>query len=78
MCIRDSLSLSPNPFTDRIVVSNPEGVEEIQIFSTAGALCAAYSHPGKSIDTTGLDSGMYIVCVLLTDGRAESFRMIRK
>lgn len=72
------LSLSPNPFTDRIIVSNPEAVEEIQIFSTAGALCAAYIRPGKSIDTTGLDSGMYIVCVLLTDGRAESFRMIRK
>lgn len=72
------LTLSPNPFTDRIVVSNPEGVEEIQIFSTAGALCAAYSHPDKTIDTTGLDSGMYLVCVRLADGRAESFRMIRK
>ena len=76
--IADGLvSLSPNPFVDAIHISNPELVNEIHIFTTAGNLCGTYRNFGNSIDTSNYASGIYIVNVILNNGKIFSERMIK-
>lgn len=71
------ITLSPNPFTDVIYVNAPSLVREINIFSTSGTLCGSYRDFSDGIDTTGLGSGLYLVNVVLTDGKATTLRMIK-
>lgn len=72
------ISLSPNPFTGVIYISNPELVREVNIFNAAGARCCSYSDVDNSIDTSALTPGLYVVSVTLADGKTINRRMIRK
>ena len=71
------VTLSPNPFTDVIYVNDPLTVREINIFSTSGTLCGTYRDFSDGIDTSGLGSGLYLVNVVLNDGKATTLRMIK-
>jgi hypothetical protein len=76
-----TLVCSPNPVQDFLSIepSRDETLENISVFDLNGSLLpVAYAFTGSyRVDMRGLDAGMYVVQILLSDGTSRVIKVIR-
>ncbi len=72
-----SVKLYPNPVHDLLNVSDHGQVRSIMIFDLTGRLILS-SSKSTGIDFTKVPSGLYIVNLILKDGKTESHKIIKK
>jgi hypothetical protein len=73
----DVISMYPNPFVDRIVMSGGNGLCQYEIFDSIGNMVSSGRVSGQSfIDTLGWPAGSYVVR-LHQDGNLSTHRMVK-
>ena len=68
----------PNPFNDRIFISNNEKLTRIVVSNIAGQRVIDVDYPENQIRTDNLVSGIYIVSLITEDGIAKTEKIIKK
>ena len=72
----DKINVSPNPFSDFIVLENTEDAQ-LEIFDSLGKkIFSAESFTSNTIDTSQFSSGLYFVKIQ-KDGKLETKKMIK-
>lgn len=72
-----NISVSPNPFTDVLRISNVDGVRSISIYDMIGREVRSLL-PSTEINLTNLGSGLYIINLKMEDGSVKSIKAIKK
>lgn len=72
-----SVSVYPNPVTDRLCVSASKDVKAIYIYNASGAL-NAQAYGTSEINLESLDNGFYIYRVVFTDNTAAQGKILKK
>ena len=77
-----STSIHPNPATDFITIDlpNEEDCQSIEIFSIDGRLVETFPETSHqtTIDISGLNTGMYIMKLRMTDGREFAEKIVKE
>jgi len=75
------LSVYPNPATDKLYLTNPDGsIQSIQIFNAAGQLVLQQSINGATlieINVTSLPKGFYVGTATMKGNRTATFKFVK-
>lgn len=71
------VTVSPNPFTDHIVVGGAETVARIEFYSLSGALLKRIDSPERIVDTSDIPAGFCVVRLTLADGRQALLKAVK-
>jgi hypothetical protein len=69
--------LSPNPATDRVLITGVHRVEVVEIHATDGRLIRTMSPTDDTFDVADLEPGCYLVHVVTKDGQSVVVRFTR-
>jgi predicted phage tail protein len=72
------ITLQPNPFTNEILISNPEWVKNVRISDILGQQLKNFIFNGKSITAENLGSGLYFVELEGVNGERMTFKVVKK
>ena len=76
------LSVYPNPVTDQLTLTNPEGnIQMVSIYNTSGQLVmqtAVSNSPILEIPVTNLPNGFYIGTATLHNNQTGTFKFVKK
>lgn len=75
-----SVTVSPNPFTSQVEVSQLEGEGTIQIFDISGRQISATKYVAenkKLFDTAGWPSGWYLLKISAPNGEIKTFQLVK-
>jgi len=73
------LKIYPNPFSDYIHIEEVNGIESITITNVLGQNVMNVNLNGqKTISTSHLDTGIYLISVKTENGQSAVYRMIKK
>lgn len=65
----------PNPFKDYITIENPNDVKSLYIYSIEGKLMQEIGNPKSRIDLSYLETGLYLVKIVLQDHSTANFKI---
>lgn len=71
------LTIAPNPFTDRITLSDVKDIVSISIIDLSGRLVKTVK-PATEIDLGDLRSGMYLINLKMNDGSLQTIKSIKR
>lgn len=74
---KNLINVYPNPFVDRINISDVDSVLSVSINDTSGKLIKTLK-PAKALDLSSLSKGLYIINLKLSNGTTKSFKIIKK
>lgn len=72
------VTIAPNPFSDRIELSNAEWVQYIEISNVLGNKIKAIQYTGTAINTSDLLPGIYVIRLLGDNGALSVRKMIKQ
>lgn len=75
---KNKISVSPNPFTDFLKISDVSKVRSVQIVDTSGRLVKTVDKPSESLYLTDLKQGIYFVSLKMYNGSVETLKIIKK
>jgi len=78
---RSSVSVFPNPASDKLFVSAPNqtAIKAIQILSINGNILLEHiSKPEQEVDITSLDQGSYLIRIISQNGSVETLKFVKK
>lgn len=74
---QQEVGLYPNPFSDRLLISNPEKVKLVKITDVSGRLYKTISNPQKELYLQDLSKGFYVVVLEMNDGGVKTIKVIK-
>ena len=76
---RNNVTFYPNPVKDFLTLVSETKIETVHLYNVSGQKMNISSKPENStLNMSTLPSGVYIVSIILVDGRNESFKVIKK
>ena len=77
--VESSVSIAPNPATDRILISSPKPIETLEIFDLSGRRVLLAQPNESSVEQTvaSLESGVYFV-KMLTGGETVMRKFVKR
>lgn len=66
----------PNPVKDELNITSESGVKKASVYDVSGKLIM--NSNSKNVNTSSLESGVYMVRVELENGQVETFKIIKK
>ncbi|MFN1216728.1 T9SS type A sorting domain-containing protein [Chryseobacterium kwangjuense] len=72
------ISIAPNPFTDRITISDVSEVKSLSITDTSGRLVKTIEKPSASLYLGDLKQGMYFITLKMNNGSVKTLKAIKK
>ena len=79
---KNPITIYPSPFDNSLTISTEIEVKEIKIYNLAASLISTQSVEGtnntKSINTEDLETGLYFISVLSTDGKQYTQKAVKK
>lgn len=76
--LNDKVKVYPNPFSEIIYLSNFDEVRSLSVIDLSGRIVKTIQSPESSIYLNDLNSGLYILNLLMKDGRKQSLKIIKK
>ncbi|MFC7358583.1 PQQ-dependent sugar dehydrogenase [Jejudonia soesokkakensis] len=76
---KNSISISPNPASDYVTISSSERIlTSIQVVDIRGSIIMSenFSAPQRTIETTSLSQGIYMIQVLADDGSKVTKKLV--
>lgn len=70
-------SFYPNPVKDELNISTKNEVKNISVYNLSGQLVMNSKSNSKKLNTNSLSSGVYIVKVKFTNGKNETFKILK-
>lgn len=75
----ENMSVYPNPAADYIIISGVSSeMESVKIFSVQGQLMKDIENISSEIDVSYLKTGIYIIQLISSEGKATSLKFIKK
>jgi len=68
----------PNPFADVLNITQYDEVKSVSVTDISGRLVKTLENPGPALYLNELKSGMYIVTVMMKNGKKQSVKAIKK
>lgn len=75
---KKSLSVYPNPFREVLYISDMKDVKSVVIGDVSGRVVKLIDNPGKEINVSMLNSGLYLVTITFKDGSKSITKMIKQ
>lgn len=75
---KKSLSLHPNPFRDMLYISDTKEVKSITINDVTGRVVKLIDNPGKELNLSMLNAGLYLVSITFKDGSKSITKVIKQ
>lgn len=76
--VKTKVKVYPNPFTDGINLSDFNNIKTVSVIDLSGRNLKVIENPASFIHLDHLQSGMYILSLLMKDGSKQSLKIIRK
>lgn len=73
-----TVTISPNPFTDVVNVSDIKDVKSVTVMDMAGRIVKIIDNPTRLLHLGDLKSGMYLLKLTCKDGSVKTAKAIRK
>jgi len=74
----NSISIYPNPATDRLSINTDENIEQVEIINLVGSRVAFSKGNNKTINVSGLESGIYLVRIKTAQNNVFSEKLYIK
>lgn len=74
----DLIKVYPNPFADVLNITKYDEVKSVSVTDISGRLVKTLENPGPALYLNELKSGMYIVTVMMKNGKKQSVKAIKK
>lgn len=75
---KKSLSLHPNPFREVLYISDTKEVKSITINDVSGRVVKLIDNPGKELNLSMLNAGLYLVSITFKDGSKSITKIIKQ
>ncbi|WNM18699.1 T9SS type A sorting domain-containing protein [Flavobacterium capsici] len=75
---QSKIKVYPVPFTDVIYLDNAQEVKTILVTETTGKLVRTIENPQPEINLSDLNSGLYILSMMMQDGSTQHTKTIKK
>jgi hypothetical protein len=72
-----TITITPNPTTGKVTVSNAGDIQAIEIRSAGGTLLRSVAGNQHSIDVTDLANGIYFITILQKNGVQVTKKLIK-
>ncbi|MDR6923727.1 MULTISPECIES: T9SS-dependent choice-of-anchor J family protein [Chryseobacterium] len=75
---QNTVQISPNPFTDIVMISQIEKVKNVTVSDASGRVLKTIEKPAAQLSLSDLNSGVYFLTVEMTDGTKQTIKGIKK
>ncbi|MEI7488217.1 MAG: T9SS type A sorting domain-containing protein [Chryseobacterium sp.] len=75
---KKSLSVYPNPFRDVIYISDLKDVKSVTVNDVSGRVVKLIDNPGKELNLSTLNSGLYLLSITFKDGSKSITKVIKQ
>jgi hypothetical protein len=79
---KNPITIYPSPFENSLTISTEIEIKEIRIYNLAASLVSTQSVDGmrniKTINTENLETGLYFISILSTDGKQYTQKAVKK
>ncbi|WP_241280404.1 T9SS type A sorting domain-containing protein [Chryseobacterium cucumeris] len=76
--VKSKASISPNPFTDVIMMTDHKNMQSVMIYDTSGKSVTEIRNPDHTISLKDLASGIYLIKMIMKDGTSHTVKAIKK
>lgn len=78
--ISDNINVYPNPFNDRIILSNfsTEKVKHVLIYDNLGKLIMSENRETEYVNTEALNNGLYFVNIVFANGSSITKKLVKQ
>ncbi|WP_120233152.1 fibronectin type III domain-containing protein [Chryseobacterium sp. AG363] len=74
----NKLTVYPNPFTDRLTISDVSKVQSVSIVDVSGRLIKTIEKPSSELQLRDLKEGLYLVILNMKDGSKQTVKAIKR
>ncbi|MEN5308612.1 fibronectin type III domain-containing protein [Chryseobacterium cucumeris] len=74
----NKLTVYPNPFTDRLTISDVSKVQSVSIVDVSGRLIKTIEKPSSELQLRDLKEGLYLVILNMKDGSKQTIKAIKR
>lgn len=74
----NKLTVYPNPFTDRLTISDVSNVQSVSIVDVSGRLIKTIEKPSSELQLRDLKEGLYLVILNMKDGSKQTVKAIKR
>ncbi|WP_164463243.1 T9SS type A sorting domain-containing protein [Chryseobacterium sp. G0201] len=75
---KKSLSVYPNPFRDVLYISDLKDVKSVTVNDVSGRVVKLIDNPGKELNLSTLNSGLYLLSITFKDGSKSITKVIKQ
>lgn len=75
---QNTVQISPNPFTDTVMISQIEKVKSVSVSDASGRVLKTIEKPAEKLSLSDLSAGVYFLTVEMTDGTKQTIKGIKK
>jgi len=75
---KKSLSVYPNPFRDVVYISDMKDVKSVTVNDVSGRVVKLIDNPGKELNLSTLNSGLYLLSITFKDGSKSVTKVIKQ
>lgn len=76
--VKSKASISPNPFTDVIMMTDHKNMQSVMIYDASGKSVTEIRNPDHTISLKDLASGIYLIKMIMKDGTSHTVKAIKK
>lgn len=75
---KETVKIHPNPFKDVVYISETKEIKSVMIGDLSGRVVQTIENPGKEINLSMLNSGLYLITIQFKDGSRSTVKAIKK
>ncbi|MET3538484.1 fibronectin type III domain-containing protein [Chryseobacterium limigenitum] len=75
---KKTLSVYPNPFRDVVYISDMKDVKSVTVNDVSGRIVKLIDNPGKELNLSTLNSGLYLLSITFRDGSKSITKVIKQ
>jgi hypothetical protein len=75
---KNEVKVYPNPFKDVLYIAETRDMKSVSIADVSGRVVKTIENPGKELQLSELNSGLYLVTIIFKDGSVSTVKAIKK
>jgi hypothetical protein len=75
---KNEVKVYPNPFKDVLYIAETKDIKSVSVMDVSGRVVKTIENPGKELQLSELNSGLYLVTVTFKDGSKSTTKAIKR
>jgi hypothetical protein len=76
--LKNEVKVYPNPFKDVLYIAETKDIKSVSVMDVSGRVVKTIENPGKELQLSELNSGVYLVTVSFKDGSKSTTKAIKR